>query len=573
MMRSILLLLALLTAVTAQSQPWQTPYEKSGKTRTATYDECVSWYRSMHHAFPEATEFDSIGLSDGGSHIYVFRIHNGQPEGKVKLLVNNNIHPGEPEGTDASMLLVRQWLTAPRMAGIRQAVDLHIVCQYNVDGSLNQSCCTRANQNGPENQGFRGNARNLDLNRDFIKCDSRNARALVQYFTKTGFDYFIDNHTSNGADYQYVLTYFHTRPEKLLTGVNSLIEQVNAEVRDSLQLRGWPTAPYVETVKHVPDSGIGAFWESGRFATGFAALHHCMGFTVETHMLKPFPQRVDATLAFLQAFSACIAGRQQQTLELRGNLNQSRNRRLEGTHTEFLNYTHDMSKWDKIPFLGYRYGYKNSPVTGLPRLYYDRSQPWRDSVRYYRYFTPTDSAKLPKYYIVPWAWGEVTERLSLNGIAKKLISTDTTLWLRVSYITGYETVKNPYEGHYLHYNVKTRDTLMPVKVHRGDWLVPVNRSNHKFLAAVLEPRAPDSYFAWNFFDAVLQQKEGFSDYVWADKAEEILAKDTALASAFRLKRSQDKAFAENAWAQWVWIYHHSPYYESTHNLYPVYRLD
>jgi hypothetical protein len=145
--------------------------------------------------------------------------------------------------------------------------------------------------------------------------------------------------------------------------------------------------------------------------------------------------------------------------------------------------------------------------------------------------------------------------------------------MRVSYIDDFETVKSPYEGHYLHYNIKTRDTIMPLMIRRGDCLVPVNQANVKFLAAVLEPRAPDSYFAWNFFDAILQQKEGFSDYVWADKAEEILKNDADLRLRFEKKREEDKKFANDAWAQWDWIYKHSDYYEKTHRLYPIGRID
>lgn len=563
----------LLFAGGLSAQSFQTPYEKSGKSRTATYHECMEWYAALHAAYPARTEFDSIGISDGGDYIGVFRIHNGDPSNKARLLVNNNIHPGEPEGTDASMLLVRELLTDARWKSVLDAVDLHIICQYNVDGTRQQSCCTRANQNGPENQGFRGNARNLDLNRDFIKCDSRNAKVFVRYFTRNTFDYFIDNHTSNGADYQYVLTYFHTRSEKLLKGMGPFIEDLDRSLHDSLLARGWPTAPYVETVKGLPDSGISAFWESGRYATGYAALRHCMGFTVETHMLKPFPQRVDATLAFMREFLKAIASRRDQTLELRMRMYRASNRVLKGTHYEPIRFEQDMTRWDMIPFLGYEHGYKKSEVTGLPRLWYDRNKPWSRNIRYYRYFKPVDSVRLPRYYVLPFAWHEVAERLNLNGISRKLISEDTMLPLRVTYITGYETVKQPYEGHYLHYQVQTRDTLMPVQLRKGDWIIPVTEENHKFLAAVLEPRAPDSYFAWNFFDAVLQQKEGFSDYVWADKAEEILAADTALKRRFEAKRKADTRFAADAWAQWDWIYKHSSYYERTHRLYPVGRID
>lgn len=570
--RLLLTLLPALFAGGLSAQLNRTPYENSGKTRTATYAECREWYREVNLAFPEITRFDSIGISDGGLPIYVFQIVGSSAENKVKLLINNNIHPGEPEGTDASMLFVREILSG-RLKNLQNSLEVHIICQYNTDGSLNQSCCTRANQDGPANQGFRGNARNLDLNRDFIKCDSRNAKAFSRYFTRHHFDYFIDNHTSNGADYQYVLTYFHTRREKLIAGASSLIEDVDKAVKDSLLINGWPTAPYVETIKHVPDSGIMAFWESGRYATGYASLHHCMGFTVETHMLKPFPQRVDATLAFLREFAETVSAKREQTLTFRNYVQRSYSRKLQGTHFEPLNHKPDFSRFDTIPFRGFEHGYKNSTITGMPRLYYDRNKPWQKPVRYFKYFRPADSARLPRFYVIPSAWYDVLERLELNGIKTSAISSDTNMLMRMSLIRQFESVSFPYEGHYLHYNIQTSDTLMAFQLRRGDKLIAVTEGNHKFLAAVLEPRAPDSYFAWNFFDAVLQQKEGYSEYVWADKAEEILKNNPELKRQFELKKSSDSAFSRNAHAQYDWIYKHSPYYEKTHRVYPVGRID
>jgi len=565
--------LFLLTSSVA-AQKWPTPYELSGKKRTATYDECVSWYQNLQKAFPKISSFESIGLSDDGSPIYVFRIHGENANDKIKLLINNNIHPGEPEGTDASMLFCRDLLMNKNRLKEWQSIDIHVVCQYNVDGTRNQSCCTRANQNGPENQGFRGNARNLDLNRDFIKADSRNARAFATYFSKHKFDFFIDNHTSNGADYQYVLTYFHTRPEKLVFPLNRMIGRVDSSLKRDLLAKGWPTSPYVETMKAIPDSGIHAFWETGRYATGYAALQHCMGFTVETHMLKPFDQRVDATLAFLNAFNLAIMPLKSEVADFARRVKWIGNRRpAQKAQWEMLNYSLDEKRFDTFTFLGFEHGYKTSEVTGLPRLYYDRNRPWAHPIKYYKYFNPTDSALIPRYYVIPYAWAEVRERLAMNGIEYKLLSTDTTLTMRMSYITGFETAKSPYEGHYLHHSIQTRDTLLPIPVKTGAWLVPVNQSNVKFLAAVLEPRAPDSYFAWNFFDAIVQQKEWFSDYVWADKAEEILKNDAKLKKQFEEKRNADKDFSSNAWAQWEWIYKHSSYYEKTHRLYPIGRVD
>ncbi len=556
------------------AQKFQTPYELSNKKSTATYKECADWYRKINAAFPECTYFDSIGMGDVGLPIFAFRIYKSENTPKLKVLINNNIHPGEPEGTDASMLLAREiLLNQIKYQEVLQKLDIHIICQYNVDGTLNQSCCTRANQDGPVNQGFRGNARNLDLNRDFVKMDSRNAKNFVIYFTKNKFNILIDNHTSNGADYQYTLTYFHTRPEKIAPALANWLLPFDKKLASDLEKNGYPISPYVETVKHVPDSGIFAFWESGRYATGFAALHHCIGYTVETHMLKPFPQRVAATMAFMKALLQNLAVENQCIVLFNATKNLQNSNELSGSRIEKTQYQLDMKRADTISFLGYGYSYKNSKVTGLPRLFYDREKPWNKRIPYYRYFLPSDSINLPKYYIIPYAWGDVTSRLEMNGIKLKRNTLDTEILARVSYINSYESVKNPYEGHYLHFGVHTRDTVLRVQLRKGDFIAIVSNSNRVFLSAVLEPRSPDSYFNWNCFDAILQQKEGYSDYVWEDKAEEILNTDTALLKLFYAKKALDEKFKSNAGEQLNWIYKHSSYYERTHNLYPVYRID
>lgn len=560
-----------ITALQSQTPPI-TPYEKSGKTQTATYQECIAWYKQMHKLYPKNTRMDSIGLGDAGKAIYVFEIVGESTDitiGKSKLLINNNIHPGEPEGTDASMLLVRNLLTKTLWSNYLRNLEIHIVCQYNVDGTLNRTCCSRANQDGPLEYGFRANARNLDLNRDFIKCDSRNAKTFVNYFVANKFHFLIDNHTSDGADYQHTLTYFYTRPEKLNPSLNGSMLRIDSLLYLNLKARNILTVPYVETIKNVPDSGIHAFWETGRYATGFAALHNCIGFTVETHMLKPFSDRVEVTQAFLEEFIKSINLEKfvvQNTFKKIGDEKNSSNSKM------YLNHTLDLKKHDWVRFQGYAPEYVPSGVTGQNKLVYNHSKPYDKQVPYYKYFTPTDSVKLPKYYIVPFAFSEVIERLKLNGIKMTPLKRDSFVKASFYYIKNYETVKYPYENHYLHYNISTIDTVYTKLYFSSDVKVEVTPENSAFLAAVLEPRAPDSYFAWNYFDGILMQKEWFSDYVFEDKAFQILNENPVLKAAFEKKKTEETEFKNNAQAQLIWVYRNSYYYEKSHNLYPVARI-
>lgn len=569
-MKQVLFIILLFIIFPLVKSQYITPYELSGKKRSANYLECTNWYKKMVANFPNAT-LDSIGYGDIGKQIYVCKIVAPEFKStrKVKILINNNIHPGEPEGTDASMLLVRELLTDVRWKNILLNVEIHIICQYNVDGTLNRNCCSRANQDGPEELGFRANARNLDLNRDFIKMDSRNSESFVNYFVKNNFHMMIDNHTSNGADYQYTLTYFHTAADKLSPFLKPVLTDFNTKLRIALEEKNWPSSPYVETIKTVPDSGIAAFWDIGRYATGFAALHHCMGFTVETHMLKPFPQRVNATLAFMQQFLIKAAENKDRILEAYQAVISNRNYPL----FESLQMRLDMESYNSISFKGFEFIYKKSNVTGMDRLYYDRNKPFEKKIKYFNHFISIDSAAVPAMYIIPFAWKEVIKRLEMNGVKIVRLINDTVLSVNAKYIISFESVKNPYEGHYLHYNIKTMDTIIRRQFYQGDYIVPTKQFLRSFVVSVLEPRAPDSYFAWNFFDGVLMQKEGYSDYVFVDKAEEILAKYPDLKLRFEEKKKTDKAFAESSSYQLQFIYKNSEYYEKTVNLYPIFGLN
>lgn len=578
-----------------------TPFEKSNGKATADYYECLAWYRQLAKSFPSYCKLLPIGYGDAGKEIYLLKLFGermgrmdrfgngdegvlgiGITKPKVKILINNNIHPGEPEGTDASMILLRDLLFFGQYwQKILPYLELHVVCQYNVDGTLVRNHTLRANQNGPVEYGFRGNAQNLDLNRDFVKLDSRNSKALVQLMSSEHYHLFIDNHTSNGADYQYVLTYFHTRPEKLHPALVPLMNSLDSKLKRQLLINQWPTAPYVESMKIIPDSGIFAFWESPRYATGFAALHHTIGFTVETHMLKSFDQRMLATLAFLEQF---LIAATLQDLLVKFELVRKQSIDFQEIHIKGakannepggwmpLHYQLDQSRYEMIDFQGFTSGYKPSLVTGKNRLYYDREKPWNKKIRYYSNYIATDSVEVPRAYFVPYAYEDVILKLRRNNIICKPIPMDTTVKLKVSYILDYKTVSQPYEKHYLHHSVKTRDTVIFVQLRAGDFVVYVKPNNAHFLTAVLEARAPDSYFAWNAFDGILMQKEGYSDYVFEDLAADWLAKHPEQKAEFEQKKALNKEFANDAAAQLNWVYRQSEHYERSHNLYPIYKL-
>lgn len=542
---------------------------------TPVYNEIIAYYSDLEKLYPNCRLIE-MGSSDIGKPIHLFII-NDKPfssvesierENKVFLLINNGIHPGEPDGINASILFAEEILKSNDPV-LKNCV-IGIIPVYNVDGCLNRGKNSRANQNGPEEYGFRGNARNLDLNRDFIKCDSENAKTFTSIFHAFNPHLLIDTHVSNGADYQYVFTSITSQISKLSDALRNLaVKIIEPEMDVWMKKKGYPMAPYVNTIKETPDDGIADFLETPRFATGYAALFNVLGFTTETHMLKPFPERVKATLEYLRGMKLLIEKKYSSIIDAK----EKDIAFIKDKNTYFFNYQLDTLTQDKFRFLGYEAVYKESDVSGEKRLYYDHLKPYSKEIKYFRNYKPSDSVQKPFCYLIPQAWHEVIERLELNGVEVYSILADTVIEAEVSFINGYETYSRPYEGHYLHHHITTQNRKVKVRLFRGDKVVFTGKKTDRYVIETLEPASEDSFFAWNFFDEILQQKEWFSDYVFEDLAAQLLKEDEVLRKKFDEKKRNDEKFANDAFAQLRFIYDASPYKEKTHNLYPVYRIE
>lgn len=154
----------------------------------------------------------------------------------------------------------------------------------------------------------------------------------------------------------------------------------------------------------------------------------------------------------------------------------------------------------------------------------------------------------------------------------RLLAKDTVLLAEQDSIGDFSTVPMAYEGHSLHKNIEATRQLKKVPVHAGDVLIPMGRTTDRYVIEALESRAEDGFFAWNFFDAILQQKEWFDGYVFEDLAARLLAHDPGLKVAFEEKRASDPMFAKDADAQLAWLYRRSPWMESTWRKHPVLRV-
>tara|TARA_B100000809_G_scaffold226256_1_gene237758 strand:+ start:582 stop:2342 length:1761 start_codon:yes stop_codon:yes gene_type:complete len=577
---SINILLLFLTSCNSKQEKinqnlnFNTVFEKSSGTETATYDEIIEFYSQLSDSYQSVTIYQ-MGKTDSEKPLHLvtfnpnrsFESEFSKDQKQNILLINNGIHPGESDGIDASMMLIRD--LANKKIKTPKNTIIAIIPVYNIGGTLNRNSTSRTNQNGPKEYGFRGNARNFDLNRDFIKSDTKNARAFADLFRTVKPALFIDNHVSNGADYQYVLTHLFTQHNKLGGELGTYLHtSLIPQLEDSLAQKKWDITPYVNVFNRTPESGFNQFFDSPRYSTGYTTLFNTLGMMVETHMLKPYDQRVKGTYELMKSFIA-IADKDAEKIK---KLTTYSSEKYKVGTSYPVSWKIDTTKSSTLQFKGYESEMIPSKLTNTNRLKYDRNKPFTKEVSYQNYYEPKQTVIVPESYIIPKGWWNIIELLKLNKVKIKRIKNDTIIEATVYKIKKYETVKNSYEGHYLHYNTETESYTELVKIYKGDFRVSTQQESVRYLLETLEPAAPDSFFNWNFFDTILQQKEGFSPYVWEDMAFEFLENNPEIKEEFETKKANDPNFSKNWYTQLDWIHKQSENYEKSHLRYPIVRV-
>jgi hypothetical protein len=574
MKKFLIVITVIISGIHGSSQNTITPFEKSKGTQTTTYPECIKYYTILDKLNNNLSikNFDS---TDAGYPLQLvmfssdnkFNPAEWHKEHKIVILINNGIHPGEPDGIDASMMLLRD--IAISKIKVQENIVLAIIPVYNIGGCLNRNNFSRVNQNGPESYGFRGNAQNLDLNRDFIKADSKDARVFEKIFQWVNPDIFIDNHVSDGADYQHTMTILTTQYNKLGGETGQFLHNVfEPALYKSMEEKNWPMCPYVNFEDASPDKGWIAFYDPPRYSSGYAALFQTIAFVPETHMLKPFADRVNSTYAFMQTVI-------EKASVYADDIINKRNASIEAIKQQqifALSWKVDTTQHELIHFKGYEAASKISDITGIPRLFYDHNKPYNKEIKFYNTFVPTAAVEKPKAYIIPQGWHDVITLLQLNRVVMERLTKDTTIAVQFYHIDDYKSIPRAYEKHHFNYDIKLTAQTDTIHFLKGDFIVYTGQKANRYIVETLEPLGDDSFFHWNFFDAILQQKEGYSDYRWEDVAAQYLQQYPDLKQRLEEKKKTDSTFAASSQAQLDFVYKNSSYYEPVHLRYPVYRL-
>jgi len=577
---------------------WQTFYEKSGGTETPRYDQTIAFCRELAKA-SAMVHYSSFGKSGRGRDLPLLIIDKdgftdpaaARKKGRVVLLVEACIHAGESEGKDAGLMLVRDMVignageTLHKTAGfghgapsstfknILDNVTLLFIPIFNVDGHERFGPYNRINQNGPKEMGWRVNAGNLNLNRDFLKAETPEMQAWLKLFNNWMPEFFIDSHTTDGADYQYVLTYlvevFGDMDEGLTAwSANSFIP----EMKEHLLKSGFPAFPYVNYRRwHDPKSGLISEVAPPMLSQGYTALRNRPGLLIETHMLKPYDQRVEATYECMKTTMEILAkeGKQLQKLELDADRLLVSGELLKKPFP--LHFETSMKDSVMVDFLGFEYTSSKSDVSGGEWIKYSKT-PSTFRSPYFAVAKPVVSVNLPLAYIIPVEWAEIISRLELHGTVIRRTSRDTVIRIQTYRFKNSKWQQVPYEGHHavsnIEYDEITEDRLIP----KGSAIVETNQQCGRIIPHFLEPKGNGSMLYWGYFDAVFEQKEYGENYVLEQLAADMLAADAGLRKEFESKKATDTVFAKSPQNILNWFYNKSPYVDNRKGIYPVARV-
>jgi len=566
-------LLALL-APCASAADLTTPWEAMGGNRTPRYDETVAYCRTLADAFPDQVRFTDFGTSPEGRALPLLVVDRGgrvQPagrgggdDGRTVLLVQACIHAGESCGKDAGLVLLRDLL---QDGGLPADLTILFIPIFNVDGHERFSPYSRVNQNGPEQMGWRATARNLNLNRDYVKADTVEMRAWLALWNRWRPDFLVDIHSTDGADYQYTVTIGLDR-ESLDPGLADWAEGYLDALETGMAADGWPLAPYISFRKwHDPRSGLKSWVAGPRFSQGYAAVRNRPGLLVETHMLKPYPERVRSTIALLERTVGYL---QDQNATLRRLVREADGRTASAAfRAEPLALDWQMTgEAEPFTFLGVAYEEVASELSGGRYFRYHADRPETFTVDYYRQQEPSVSVRLPEAYLVPPAWADVVDRLEWHGVEVRRLAEPVELEVRSCRFTDVTWREQPYEGHHP-LTFATEEIREARRFPAGTAVVDLAQPAARLIAHWLAPEGPDSAVRWDFFDAIFSRVEYVESYVIEAMMREMVAAQPALRDSLAAAMASDSTLAGDPWAIRNWFYERTPYFDDRVNVYPV----
>ena len=573
---------SIISSQTKIPSKWITRFEKSGYLETETYDQTVAYFKKLADSSPYAKML-SFGISPQGRKLYCLIVSkdrafdpvSAKRTGKPIILIDNGIHSGEIEGKDASMLLLREILITKEKANLIDNAILLVIPIFSVDAHERFSPYNRINQNGPTNMGWRTTAQNLNLNRDWTKADAPEMQSMLKLFSNWLPDFFVDTHTTDGADYQYTITYSMEHYQNVDTVlrewiVKKLMPYLNKSVNDD----GYLIAPYLEFKGRKIENGIIGASFGPRFSHSYVAAQNRPGLLIETHMLKPYKDRVFSTKSLLTAILTYANKNGKELIALNKAADKNS---IEEYSIEKKYFSLSLGLTDKsIPFhfMGIKAEHDSSWVSGTIWTKYT-GEKYETELPYYDQMKVTDSVQAPKEYLIPLEWGKwenLIGRIKLHGIKVGQLKSSETLKVTEYKFKNIKYAKYSFEGRQrvsADYDTISEKVTVP----KGTYVIKTNQRTIRLILNLMEPKAEDSFLQWGFFNSIFERKEYYESYVMEKIARQMMDKDPDLKKKFEEKLAVDENFRKSPRQRLDFFYTRSPYMDKKLNVYPILRVE
>ena len=557
---------------------WLTHFEKSNQLESPDYENTLKYFQKFADKTP-FVNIKTIGLTPQGRELKViivskdkaFSAEQAKKTGKAIVLIQNGIHPGEVEGKDACMLLLREILITKEKQHLLDNTILLIIPVLNVDGHERVSPFNRPNQNGPKKMGWRTNALNLNLNRDYLKADTPEIKSFLKLFNDWLPDFMIDNHTTNGADYQYHVTYgieTHQNIDRDL--VNWIDKKYLPYLTNNVEDDGFIVGPYMEFKSGTIESGILDLPAPPRLSHGYCATQNRVCLLVETHSLKPFANRVFSTKSMMEHTISFVNDNHKEILLLNRSADRQTIKNYLVNKKKFPLVLAGNGKFDKFLFKGFEWYDEHSEITGSTvRKYTDN--PMEVEIPIFNKANSLKKIIVPAAYLIPPQFSDMIDVIKSHSINFNILNTNKKLKVEKYRFTNVKFAPRPYEGRQLP-SFQCNSFSEWIEIEAGTLIVYTNQRQLRVIINLLEPEAPDSFVSWGFFNAFFERKEYAEAYVMEPYAKQMIKDNPDLRSEFYKKLNDDESFRNNEGERLDFFYKRSPFYDKGENVYPIMRL-
>jgi hypothetical protein len=557
---------------------WLTHFEKSNQLESPDYENTLKYFQKFADNTPYVN-IKTIGETPQGKELKViivskdkaFSPEQAKKTGKAIILIQNGIHPGEIEGKDACMLLLREILVTKEKEHFLDNIILLIIPVLNIDGHERLSPFNRPNQNGPKKMGWRTNALNLNLNRDYLKADTPEIRSFLKLFNDWLPDFMIDNHTTNGADYQYHVTYGIETHQNIDRSLLSWIEKkYMPHLIQKVEADGFIIGPYMEFKSGTIESGIVDLPSLPRLSHGYCATQNRVCLLVETHSLKPFANRVLSTKSMMEHTISFVNDNQKEIITLNRQADKQTLKNYLIDKKKFPLVLAGNGKFDKFLFKGFEWYDEHSEITGTPVRKYT-NEPIEIEIPIFNKANSLKKIIVPDAYLVPPEFTNVIDVIKAHQINFDILNGRKKLNVEKYKFKNVKFAQIPYEGRQLlSFNCSVSNEL--VELEPGTLVIFTNQRELRVIVSLLEPEATDSFVNWGFFNAFFERKEYAEDYIMEPYAKKMIEENPALRSEFYKKLNEDEKFNNNSGERLDFFYKHSPFYDKGENVYPIMRL-